>query len=201
MARKRQYKIFSSLLDVEAVVIDTASPFLEEMARNLPREFDRALKSAGWWISREGKQGIRAGAPGGQHYAPFSRLVRDYEKGGRYSKIERDRRLHPLGQLANAFGYQFRKAKRQVVIGWLSASAMSLAAIHEAGKIKVVTPKMRRLFAVSGFTMAAGKDQIIVPKRSTIPPLYRKFAPLVPEYIEMKIWGYVNKLETKVSLA
>lgn len=188
---------------------DEATPFLNRVANNLPEQFDRALKSTGWWLRGEIRAGIAQGAPGGQPYKPFSGLPtkltretshyrkaiktgRDTSRIRRYQKITRkDRR--PLGRLGPAVRYRYYQDSRRVVIGWISPSAEKLGTLHEKGGQVAITPKMRRMFFAAGIGLSAGKTHIYIPKRPTIEPEYMEKAPKIPKYIEDKIWNYLEK--------
>lgn len=188
---------------------DEATPFLKRVANQLPNEFDRALKSTGWWLRGEIREGIAQGAPGGQPYKPFSGLPtklaretshyrravkagRDTSRIRRFQKIKRgDRR--PLGRLGPAVRYRYYQDSRRVVIGWISPSAEKLGTLHEKGGQVAITPKMRRMFFAAGIGLSAGKTHIYIPRRPTIGPEYIENAPKIPGYIENKIWNYLEK--------
>ncbi len=190
-------------------IVDKATPFLKRAADELPREFNKALKSTGWWLREEIKEGIKTGAPGGQPYQSFSGLPsklnretsyyrrakkagRDTSRIRRYQKIRR-REKAPLGRLRAAVRYKFYGDSRRVIIGWISRSAERLGTLHETGGKVEITPKMRRMFLSSGIGLSAGKTHIFIPKRPTIGPEYIENAPKVPGYIADKIWNYLEK--------
>ena len=188
---------------------DTATPFLKRVAGQLPNEFDRALKSTGWWLRSEIREGIQQGAPGGQPYKQFSGLPtklsretsyyrkaakagRDTSRIRRYQRISRGER-RPLGRLGSAVRYRYYKDSRRVIIGWISQSAEKLGTMHEKGGQVAITPKMRQMFMASGIGLSAGKTHIYIPRRPTIGPEYTENAPKIPDYIEDKIWNYLEK--------
>lgn len=190
-------------------IIDTATPFFRHVAKTLPREFDRALKSTGWWLQQEIKKGIKAGAPGGQPYKPFTDVTTSrvldsmrgrgkIKSGKRYRAARKFRSDHrPLGRLYPATVYRFYKDSRRVVIGWVSASAQRYGAMQEKGTRYQITPKMRRFYWAAGIPLSKGKTFIDVPARPTIGPEYQENAQKVPGYIEDKILGYIQKEASK----
>lgn len=191
MARK--YVVYGSPeIDVGLKVIDLATPFMKFLARSFPRYFDRALKSAGWWLQKEIKAGIRSGAPGGVPYPSYSGLRKSKSR-----RLYRGIPKQPLGRLSRAVGYQFYSDSRRVVVGWLSKSAVRLGTKHEEGFQTEVTPRMRMFFGTSGFPIGAGKTHITLPRRRTYGPIYREKGPEVPKYIEGKIWQYIKEAKEK----
>jgi len=192
MARK--YVVYGSPeIDVGIKIIDLATPFMKFLARSFPRYFDRALKSAGWWLQKEIKAGIRSGAPGGVPYATYSGLMSRRRSGRLYRGFPKV----PMGRLSRAVGYQFLPNKREVVVGWLSKSAVRLGTKHEEGFQREVTPKMRKYFESYGFPIGASKTHITLPRRRTYGPIYREKGPEVPKYIEGKIWQYIKEAKEK----
>ena len=191
MARK--YIVYGSPeIDIGIKIIDLATPFMKFLAKKFPKYFDRAMKSAGWWLQKEIKEGIRSSAPGGEQYPAYSGLRKS--RGGRlYSGIPKQ----PLGRLYRAVGYQFYADSRRVVVGWLSRSAVTLGTKQELGHQTIVTPKMRRFFWASGYPIGAGKTRITLPSRRTYSPIYRQKGPEVPKYIEGKIWQYIQEAKEK----
>jgi len=195
-------------MDIETKIVDTATPFLRYLADSFPKEFDRALKSTGWWLREDIKAGIRAEAPGGQPYKPYSSItksrildsMRGRKKGkrGKYLKPRILRAAHkPMGRLYSATRYQFYGDSRRVIIGWISKSAERLGTLQEKGGTIKITPKMRRFFWAAGIPLSKGRQTLRIPARPTIDPEYRENAPKVPGYIENKIWDYIKRAEKK----
>jgi hypothetical protein len=171
-------------------VIDEASPWLEWAAREFPDFTRSALKSTGWWLSREIKKGIRSGAPGGKPYAPRmpAKKRRALEKamGGRV------KRSYPwMGQLSRAVGYEYRQGENAVVIGPLSSSAVALFKKHESGTSYPVTQKVRKAYAAAGIYLSRGTKYIKLPRRETIGPVYQAYRNRISPYIEDKITSYM----------
>lgn len=179
-------------------IIDTATPFLNKIAKNNPRYMDRAIKSAGWWMRKKIKEGIRSGAPGGRPYKPYSEVTISRRldamrgrKGMRKRRLTADHK--PLGRLYSAVRYKFYADSHRVLVGWISRSAERLGTIQEEGGKVRVTPKMRRFFLASGFIMNPNKKVIEIPARPTIEPEYRENRREIPRYIENKIWSYMER--------
>ena len=52
-------------------IVDTATPYLEFIAKTKPDWTRKAMKSVGWMMQKEIKAGIKSGSPGGHKYANF----------------------------------------------------------------------------------------------------------------------------------
>lgn len=192
-------------MQTDVKIIDTATPFFRHVAKTLPNEFDRALKSTGWWLREEIKAGIRTGAPGGQPYKAYSDVTSSRaldsmrgrgktKSGKRYRAPRKLKSGHrPMGRLYSATRYKYYGDSRRVVIGWLSQSAEKLGTLHEKGGKVRITPKMRRFYWAAGIPLSKGKAFIDIPARPTIGPEYQENARKVPGYIEDKVLGYIQK--------
>jgi hypothetical protein len=181
-------------------IIDTATPFLKMVAREFPGEVQKAVKSSGWWMQQNIKQGIKSGAPGGEPYQQFSglpKLNRFNQKRDRFINVRRNPGKKPLGRLGQAVRYQFYSDSNRAIVGWISPSAEKLGTLHEEGGVIPITPQMRRQFWAAGIPLGLGKTTIAIPKRPTIDPEYRENAPKVPGYLEQKLWEYMKKAESK----
>lgn len=178
-------------------IIDTATPFLKKIANKNPEYMDRAVKSAGWYMQQEIKQGIRSGAPGGRPYRNYSDITRSRTlEAMRGRKGKRKRRLSaahkPMGRLYNAVRYKFYSDSHRVLVGWVSRSSEKIGTIQEEGKRVNVTPKMRKFFWAAGYNISPKKRYIEIPARPTIDPEYRENRREIPQYIEKKIWSYME---------
>jgi hypothetical protein len=208
-------------LEVSTKLIDTATPFLKDLANQYPFDFRRALKSAGWWLRAEIRQGIRSGAPGGQKYPQFSKikssrneymnitLDRISRKTGKLKVVRRrigskgklikETGSHkPLGRLANAVGYKFYSDSNRVVTGFLSHSAVYIMDKLESGYQKPTTAKMKRFFWVSGIPIG-DKSNLIIPAYATIAPMYQKTEPLIFKFIERRMFQYLADREARLT--
>ena len=159
-------------------ITDTATPYLNFIAETKPDWMRKALKSTGWMMQKEIKQGIRSGAPGGRKYPNFmaparraafesafgAKLRKAYQSGGRaereaWGSKSRNALLDmgisartigysPLGKLSNAVGYQYDKGKQSVRVGWLSNSAKRLVNVSRKD-----TPSRLRSLCVRSYLL------------------------------------------------
>ena len=170
---------------------DEASPWLEWATKEFPQFAGRALKSLGWWTQKKIKEGIESNAPGGARYADNTpvNLRKKLEKAfGRRAKGQ-----YPiLGKLRKAIGYEYDKGKQQVTVGWLSISAVKLAAKLESGFETRVTGKMARVLYRAGLSGVLSRGTIKTPARPTIGPMYDKLESEFATYYEDKILGYMH---------
>jgi|GEM_PF-1047318 len=58
---------------------DGATPYLQHLAREFPREFNRALPRGGFYMMNEIKRALRAGGPAGMKWPEVSRM-REYRR-------------------------------------------------------------------------------------------------------------------------
>ena len=165
---------------------DEATPFLAMVAQNFPKELSSALKSAGWWMSKNIKDGIKSGAPGGRKYKPLSNITK---------KLSKARRPQILGKLRQLVRYKYYADSNRVVIGWLNPNIAEIAEKQEQGYRTPITDAKRRMFAAEGIILPAKKAFFEIPKRETISPIYQQYASQVPEYLENKVWERINKKE------
>lgn len=178
------------MMNVDLLVIDGSTPWLEYMATTKPDWMRKALKSFGWYSQQQIKAGIRSGSPGGRAYAEF--MPADMR-----AKLEEifgnspKKRYGPLGKLVNAVGYQYDATNNLIRVGWLSDSAVKLGEKIEQGYSKAVTDKMRRYFWAAGVPLS-GKNQIDVPGRHTYGPIQAILAPKAAAHIEDKILEYTK---------
>jgi len=176
------------MMDVDLLIIDGATPWLQYMATTKPDWMRKALKSFGYFCQQQIKTGIRSGDPGGDQYSEFmppdmrSSLIT-------YHGGKPKRRFPPLGKLVNAVGYEYDAGDNIVRVGWLSASAVALGEKIEAGYEKVITEKMRRFFWAAGVGLS-DKDAIDVPARHTYGPMQAILAPKAAAFIEDKVLSY-----------
>jgi hypothetical protein len=171
-------------------IVNTATPFFERIAHESPREFRRALKSAGWWLRGEIKSGIRASAPGGQPYTHFSSITTErlLRKKGQRKRVHR-----PMGRLYSATIYRYYGDSMRVIVGWVTRSAERVGLKQEHGHTTEITPRMRRFFWAAGIPLSKHKKTLAIPKRPTIDPEYQAKAPKVPGYMARKIDEYFER--------
>lgn len=161
---------------------DKAMPYLAWMAASLPRMFNRALKSIGWWMRGQIRKGMATENPGGiMKWPALSRVtqtrvldayrgLRKKKRGRGYIRPRRFKfsKLKAGGKLYQAVVY--RAANMQVQIGWMTPSAAKAGQLFQTSFERPVTPKMRRFFNVAGLKLGAGP--IKHPARELIKPVY-----------------------------
>lgn len=180
--------------NVQLKIIDMATPYFRRLERDAPNLFRKAMKSAGWWLRERIKEGIETQAPGGQPWVPFSEVTvnRRLRKRG-----QRKREHTPLGRLKQANAYKWYPDSMRVKVGWISASAEGLGLRHEKGYETHVTPRMRRFFWARGVPLSRETTMIKLPKRPTFDPIYRRYGPEIPKYLDNKVRGYMADLERR----
>lgn len=216
MTTKRESTILPTLatariekgLAVQIDIVNLATPYLIHLAERFPNSFRKALKSTGYWLTEEIKQGIQSGAPGGQPYKPFSWLnipkpdpfkhrhrgiLESYNgrlvlvKGGMTKRTDKQ----PLGKLKQAVRYKYYDDSNRVVLGWIGKSAEYLATYHEKGFSYPVTGKARRFFWALGIPMSKGHSRFYIPARPTIGPIYKQYQSKIPVYMEDRIMSHL----------
>lgn len=202
------------------IIKDTATPYLEFIAKSKPDWMRKAMKSLGWMMQKEIKSGIKSGAPGGKKYADFmppamraqfeaafgAKVKRVYQSGG---KADREKwgttsradliasgvkestvGYTPLGKMYRAVGYQYDAKSGSVKVGWLSNSAKRLGEKIEQGYTKEITEPMRKLLFAHGFQIAKGKTAFQIKPRHTFEPMRIVLTPKIVPYLEDKIGEY-----------
>lgn len=188
----------------EVKIVDAATPFLKKLAEQMPNEFNRALRSTGWWLKKEVQEGIKSGAPGGQQYTSFSGIKTSKTK--KYKTTRHEGKMvvfgsysrkpgKPLGRLGTAVRYQYYGDSRRVLIGWLSQSAAKLGELHEGGGEVALTAKARRFLWANAVPVSKATTKIVIPRRPTIGPEYQQNQAAVPVYIEKTMWKHILKIE------
>ena len=176
------------MMDVDLLIIDSATPWLLYMATTKPDWMRKALKSFGYYAQQQIKAGIKSGAPGEQQYADFMPPDMRAKLEAAFGNDAR-RKYGPLGKLVNAVSYQYDGANNLVRFGWLSDSAVRLGEKIEQGYSKTITDKMREYFWAAGVPLS-NKSAIDVPARHTFGPMQAILAPMAAAYIEDKILEY-----------
>ena len=182
-------------MPVRVEFLDEASPWLEWATKEFPQFAGRALKSLGWWTQKKVKEGIESNAPGGNQYAATTplKLRRKIERAFGH-KVKGSYPI--LGKLRKAIGYEYDKSRQQVTVGWLSVSAVKLAAKLESGFETRVTGKMARALYRAGLSGVLSRGTIKTPARPTIGPMYDKLESEFATYYEDKILSYMHNAES-----
>jgi len=177
---------------VRVSIDDGGGRYLRHLAETFPREFTRALKSAGWALRKDLQGDIYKGGPGEARWSPLSGphagRVFDDTKG-----MPRIPRTHPMGQLVRAIGYKYDAGREQVRVGWLSHSAAKRGAELQRGFKTRVTKKMRRFFWAIGVPLAKGTTMVETPGRDLFDTVMRHRERAIQAYIENKVHDSVRK--------
>lgn len=180
------------MADSIVIIKDDFSPWLQGVMDNAPTWKRKALKSLGWFMQKQIKEGIKSGAPGGQAYPKtiplYVRQKLDKLFGNRLKNS------YPiLGRMAQAVGYQYKQTGDSVETGWLSESAANIGSIAEGGGERTVTDDMRYAFWAAGVPIGRSKDRIIIPARPTFGPMYRVLDPQLEPYMAGKIFQFMDE--------
>lgn len=185
---------------VSMSVDDGGGRYLRRLASQFPREFAKALKSAGWSLRKDLQDDIYKGGPGEARWSPLSGphagRVFDDAKG-----IQRVPRTHPMGQLVRAIGYRYDRSSQSVRVGWLSHSAAKRGAELQRGFRTRVTNKMRRFFWAIGVPIAKGTTMIETPGRDLFDTVMRHRERAIQQYVERKVHEHVRKSAGRFSWA
>lgn len=139
-----------SLLTVTVKGAKKAQKTLRRERQREVRAFETAVKVEGFRLRKVLQQEIRAGAPGGEAFAPLTSLARGL--GIRTSRrIRKDR---PLIRLANAIYYEMDSGRDfKMRIGFTKRAApfmRDLAEMHQKGFERPISKKLRRLIIREG---------------------------------------------------
>lgn len=181
-------------MSVQINIIDTATPHFRRLQQDAPNEFRRAMKSAGWWLRERVKEGIQAQAPAGQPWESMSAVTTHQRL---RHKGQRKKKYSPLGRLKQANAYKWYGDSMRVKVGWISRSAESLGLKHERGHETRVTPRMRRFYWAAGVPLSRETRTLKIPKRTTFDPIYRRYGPEVPRYLDSKVRGFLADSERR----
>lgn len=175
---------------IRICVDDAASEELLRLAREYPAFYKRALKSLGWMAQIEIKRGIHSAMPGGEAYAPPVAPGTRRKFDAAFKKQQK-RRYPLLGQLYRAVGYDKRNVSQgEVIVGWLSKSAVDLGSKVEKGAVYPITKAMRgKLFAGGIYTRKAA---IVVEERPTFGPMRKVIKEKAVNYLLEKMKKFIN---------
>ncbi|UZP67714.1 hypothetical protein N1030_01725 [Desulfovibrio mangrovi] len=191
---------------IDAQVEDNVTPFLNAMARSMPRELHKGLSSLGWHLSKQLKQVVKNGGPRGENWPDVSGIVRG--KDGSLRRARRTQRQRFYGALGNTLGYYRHPLPAlRVSIGWLSLAASQRGEKLQRGYTLTPTQKQRRLFAASarwtkkhdrvrsGSVYPLAAESIKVPGRNLIAPVYAQEQRNIRPLLESKLKVYMRKQE------
>ena len=179
---------------VSTTIIDTAGPFLRAMADTLPSEYNRALRSIGYFLQQEIKAGMRNASPGGERWAPMSPItgaIRRIRRGRNYAK--------PGGRLAQLIRYNHDPAGKVLAVGWIDKRVAKLAVPFQAGSDTATTGRQRRLFNILGTKSRTVRlaQKISIPARPAIEPVYQANRAEIPARMTRRIAELIAKTANK----
>lgn len=186
--------------------LDGGGEYLRGLARDFPKEFDRALKSAGYQLRVKMLAALRAGGSRSARWAVMSG-VKDFEESsvprGRRLKHTRSRAFYGLmGRAGGKAGkspiaYHVDKGQGKLTVGWMGFQARRIAARLQAGFRISVSTKMRKHFFASGLSLL--KSSIDVPGRPLVEPVWQDEGPDVLRRLELRIHAYVRGYNGKAA--
>lgn len=169
-------------------IVDDADEFLKFYSEKFPDLIRKAAKSAGYFIQKQIKEGIKSGAPGGEKYKnlfpePFRSRLDGFANGDK----------KPLGNLVNAISYTVKKNKgiMNISIGWKSPTAERYGLIQEKGLLRPFTARLRSEFIQAGLHPKIDKENVIIPARPTYGPMFKVLEPQISPYMKKKIDQYL----------
>lgn len=200
-------------LDEVVANLSRSYPALAERARK------SALASTGYWIRAEVRNHVEYGGSGWPSMHPLSRSMRKDKRGTWKRTTSKRSPLEWLGKFAR---YSMEPTAERVTIdfgrsrkgqaGTFDKYLQQVAAKHERGSRVRVTDKMRRKMAMTapkrrrkGQAPVAGQDYfplradtrwLIIPKRPTFGPVFRKVRPKTAAYMRDKFWSAFRRYQT-----
>ena len=186
----RRYPFHDGPMHIRMDVADGGGAYLRHLADTWPKEFARALKSAGFQLRKSLQDDIYAGGPKEQRWSPLSGMqalgVVDDAKGR-----HRVPRTHPMGRLVRAVGYRYNQNTQSVRVGWLSHQAAKMGGILQPGFDTQVTPRMRRFLWAIGVPVA--KAALRTPPRDLFDTVIRHREREIHNYVERRVHEFVRR--------
>lgn len=204
-------------------MVSTTVIGLDEVAANLSKRYpamaERARKSAlsstGNLIRAELRNHVEYGGTGWPSLHPLA-AQRKKDKAGRWKSARKRSPLEWLGKysryILDAKGesvtIDFGKSRKGQA-GALDKFLSAIAAKHEAGARIRVTDKMRRKMGLTDlgrkrrgqpgsgyFPLKKSTSTLVIPKRPSIGPVFRKMKPKIPAYMRQKFWDAFNRYQS-----
>ena len=196
----RKYPFHEFRGSVEMHLSGSGIPCLRMLADEWPKEFARALKSAGYHLRKELQDAVYRGGPDGARWKPLSRphalrLIDDYKK------LPREPRTHPFGRLVRAIGYRYDDATMSVHVGWLSHQSSRSGRQVQDGESIHVTPKMRRFFWALGIPVKKRTSVFQTPRRDLFVPVLRASEAKLLRYVEQHVHAHALKTTRRFAWA
>lgn len=209
-------------------IVTTQITGLTEVVANLSRKYPKfaerarksALSSTGWLIRGELRNHVEYGGSGWPSLHPLSKSRRKDKLGkwktankrtpldwmGKYSRYVMDAK----GESVTVDFGKSRKGQTGKIDKFLSAIALK----HEKGATVTVTDKMRSKMGATAmgrkgkrrgepgkgyFPLKASTKKLVIPKRPSIGPVFRKIKPRVAGYMRDKFWAAFNRYQSGAS--
>jgi len=206
MKQRRNPVYFDKAFGVRIDVLDGGGEYLRHLAKEFPREFNRALKSIGYQLRVKMLTALRQGGSRSAKWQKISGVKEQQDaavKGG--ERLRRTRARSFYGQLGRAGGqagkspiaYVVNKADSTVKVGWMSFQSRKLAAKIQEGFDIPVTTRMRKHFFASG--LGLDKSTINVPGRPLVQPVWDDDGKELLRKFELRIHAYVRGFSGKAA--
>jgi len=176
---------------------DNITPYLKRILDKNPNYINKAIGSLGWFLRKKSLDVINTGSGSGITWHPLSDIQGKHQFSINSRLKNKRRNVYSdgvgkfYGRLGRAIVYRKNKQNFSLSMGFLSRSASRISVLLQAGKKTKVTPKMRRLFYVSGYSLT--KNEIIQPARPLIQNIFDYHKKNFSKYIEYKIRQYYKK--------
>jgi hypothetical protein len=184
---KRWYRFADDPLGTMIKIDDKASPWLADLAKRFPAEFNRAIRHVGWWLMKELKDAAAEGGPPGHKWPALSEAHKYRKFDDLKYKLARPALQH-FGRLAKGIGYKHEPDQQRVRVGWLSSSLAWWGNRLQEGFDTPVTPKVRRFSWAAGVHPKKSTIRYRVPARPLFAPIFRQHRPTIQQKIEDRIF-------------
>lgn len=184
---KRWYRFADDPMGTMIKIDDQTSPWLADLAKRFPSEFNRALRHVGWWLRTELKDAAAAGGPRGHRWPALS----DAQKYRRFDDLKyklAQPAVQHFGRLAKGIGYKHEPDKQRVRVGWLGPTLASWGNRLQEGFETPVTSKLRRFSWAAGVHPKKSTTSYRVPPRPLFAPIFRQHNATIQKKIEDRIF-------------
>lgn len=165
---------------------DNISPTVKYWIAQNPKFLQSLAKSMGWFVRKRIKELINNDtlANRWEQRAPL-KVRKMLSRRNKASKKW-------LGGMRNAIVYQY-KGDNVSIVGWASSNAAAYGKDFEEGRIRGVTPAIRRYYAYKKIPLSKNKNAIILPKRPIYAPAMAIIDKELPEFVQGKVARYMAK--------
>jgi hypothetical protein len=175
--------------------LDDWGELLARFPRHSPRALASSLRSEGYRLQQMIKTAILLGGIAEAKLDPLhphTLAVRAWErrarqraarraKGVRVRKIKRLEHvevnpggIRPLRKLAGGTRYEYNDSVKTVTIGFFKMPWREIAEQHATGFKTPVNNRMRKMMFAAGFPLAKGTQELTVPARPVVGPIYKR---------------------------